>query len=64
MYYGIYQRLRLHVSATPKQVLRALYKKLKPKARTRAQREARHFAARVVLMHHRDARGIFNQYRF
>jgi hypothetical protein len=63
-YYGTYNRLGLHVSATPKQVLRALYKKLKPTARKRQQREHRHFIARVVLMHHCDARKIFAQYRF
>jgi hypothetical protein len=64
MYYGIYQRLNLHVSATPKQVLRALYKKLKPGSRKRTQREHRHFIARLVLTHHCDARALFARYRF
>lgn len=63
-YYGTYNRLNLHVNATPKQVLRALYKKLKPSARQRKHREHRHFIAKVVLMHHCDARAIFNRYRF
>jgi len=63
-YFGTYNRLNLHVSATPKEVLRALYKKMKPSARQRKQREHRHFIARIVLMHHCDARGIFSKYRF
>ena len=63
-YYGTYNRLNLHVSATPKQVLRALYKKLKPSARKRKFRENRHAIARDVLQHHCDARSIFIHYRF
>ena len=64
IYIGTYHRLRLHVSATPKQVLRALYKKLRPKALTRAQRVHRHAIARDVLECHCDARAVFNYYRF
>ena len=64
MYYGVYHRLRLHVSATPKQVLRALYKKLRPFALTREQRIHRHAIAREILAHHCDAREIFIRYRF
>lgn len=64
MYYGTYHRLRVHVSATPKQVLRALYKKLRPIALTRQQRANRHAIAREILAHHRDAREIFIRYRF
>jgi hypothetical protein len=63
-YYGTYHRLRLHVSATPKQVLRALYKKLRPNALKRNNREHRHAIARDVLQHHCDARAVFNRYRF
>jgi hypothetical protein len=64
MYYGTYHRLRLHVSATPKQVLRALYKKLRPIALTRDQRVHRHAIAREILSHHCEARKIFSKYRF
>lgn len=64
MYYGVYHRLRLHVSATSKQVLRALYKKLRPIALTREQRIHRHAIAREILAHHCGAREIFIRYRF
>jgi hypothetical protein len=63
-YYGTYNRLNLHVSATPKMVLRALYKKLKPNARKRKFRENRHAIARDVLACHCDARAVFLHYRF
>jgi hypothetical protein len=64
MYYGLYNRLRVHVSASPKHVLRALYRKLKPSAKKRANRDARHAIARAILREHCDAREIFIRYRF
>jgi hypothetical protein len=64
IYIGTYHRLRLHVSATPKQVLRALYKKLRPVALTRGQRMHRHAIARDILECHNDARSTFIKYRF
>jgi len=64
MYFGIYNRLRLHVSATPRQVLRALYRKLKPTARQHQHRESRHAIARAILSEHADARQLFIDYRF
>jgi hypothetical protein len=59
IYFGTYHRLRLHVSATHKQVLRALYKKLRPVALTRAQRMHRHAIARDILECHCAARSLF-----
>jgi hypothetical protein len=64
LYFGTYHRLRVHVSATPKEVLRALYKKLKPVALSREQRPHRHAIARDILECHREARSIFTKYRF
>jgi hypothetical protein len=59
IYYSTYHRLRLHVNATSKQVLRALYKKLRPVALTRAQRMHRHAIARDVLECHCEARALY-----
>jgi len=61
IYIGTYHRLRLHVSATPKWVLRALYKKLRPVALTRAQRMHRHAIARDILECHCAARKLFQK---
>ena len=63
IYYGTYNRLHLHVSSSPKLVLRALYKKLRPVALTREQRIHRHAIARDVLDCHNHARKIFNLVR-
>jgi hypothetical protein len=59
LYFGTYHRLRLHVSATPKQVLRALYKKLRPIALTRGQRVHRHAIARDIFDCHCAARALY-----
>jgi len=61
IYIGTYHRLRLHVSATPKRVLRALYKKLRPLALTRGQRMHRHAIARDILECHCAARKLFQK---
>jgi hypothetical protein len=63
IYFGTYNRLRVHVSATPKQVLRALYKKLRPVALTHGQRVHRHAIARDVLECHCAARNLFRGIR-
>jgi len=64
IYFGTYHRLRMHVTATPKQVLRALYKKLRPEAMNHDQRMHRHAIARDVLACHCAARSTFKKYRF
>jgi hypothetical protein len=61
LYFGTYHRLRLHVSATPKQVLRALYKKLRPVALTHGQRMHRHAIARDIFACHCAARNLFQR---
>ena len=63
IYFGTYNRLRVHVSATPKQVLRALYKKLRPVALTHGQRVHRHAIARDILECHCAARNLFRDIR-
>ncbi len=60
-YFGTYHRLRLHVSATPKHVLRVLYKKLRPVALTRDQRIHRHAIARDILECHCEARALYER---
>ena len=61
LYIGTYHRLRLNISATPKKVLRALYKKLRPVALSRGQRMHRHVIARDILECHCAARRLFSQ---
>jgi hypothetical protein len=63
IYYGTYYRLRLHVSASPKAVLRTLYKKLRPVALTREQRIHRHAIARDILECHKSAKQLLNLVR-
>ena len=61
LYIGTYHRLRLHVSATPKQVLRALYKKLRPIALTHGQRMHRHAIAKDILECHCASKKLFQR---
>jgi hypothetical protein len=63
IYFGTYHRLRLHVNTSPKLVLRALYKKLRPIALNRDQRIHRHSIARDILDCHNKARELFNSIR-
>ena len=60
-YYGTYTRLNLHVSANTREVIRAAYGKLAPKARTSEQREARKAFLRAMLTHHENARGLYRR---
>lgn len=63
--YGTYCRLRVHVAATDREVIRAALRKLKPSARKgRAKREARHAFLREMLAYHHNARAEFARYRF
>jgi hypothetical protein len=64
-YYGTYTRLRVRVSATPRAVIFAASRKLKPRARfDRAQRDARHAFYRAMLAHHSNAGALCRAYRF
>jgi hypothetical protein len=60
---GTYDRLRVHVYASPRAVIKAARGKLGPKAFTKAQREARRAFYRAMLQHHCDARAIVQRYR-
>ena len=59
-YYGTYKRLNLHVNASTKDVLRALYRKLRPAAFTYDQKVHRHAIAKDILYQHFKARELFN----
>lgn len=63
--YGTYCRLGVHVMASTRTVLRALYRKMKPSARRgRVARDSRHTIARLILREHADARRAFIEWRF
>jgi hypothetical protein len=47
-----YNRLRLHVSASKREVIKAAHRMLAPSAKTRQQRLARHDWLRSVLSQH------------
>lgn len=62
--FGTYQRLRLHVSATPREVIKAAQGKLKKAARySREQRAARHAFYRQMLEYHQGARDLVKAWR-
>ena len=50
--YATYKRLGVHASTTNREVLKALYAKLRPEVRGRTHRERRHQLARIILGHH------------
>ena len=56
--FSTYLRLRLHVSATPRQVIRATYGRLAPHAHMRKYRTARHELLRDMLAYHAQAQGL------
>ncbi len=61
---GTYDRLGVHVSATPLEVLRAARKKIHPLFRTdRDCRDKRHHFFRMMLRYHRDWQKLCNQFR-
>lgn len=59
MYTGTYERLNVHVMASTRTVLRAMNKKLKKSAFTRANRTARHALYREILACHKQARELY-----
>lgn len=61
MTYDQYNRLRVHVSATPRQVVRAAYRMLSRQGKSRAARAARHEWLRAILREHRDAGRLYRQ---
>jgi len=60
IYYSTYKRLNLHVNASTRDVLRALYRKLKPAAFTYDQKVHRHAIAKDILYQHLKAKELFN----
>ncbi len=55
----MYLRLNLPVWATSRDVIRATYGRLKPSARARAHRDARHAILRDMLGQHETARALY-----
>jgi hypothetical protein len=50
--YSTYLRLRVPVWASSRDVIRALYGRMRPDARAHAHRDARHAIIREMLEHH------------
>lgn len=59
--FSTYLRLNLPVWATPRDVIRATYGRLKPSARARAHRDARHAILRDMLGQHEVARALYER---
>ena len=59
--FSTYLRLNLPVWATPRDVIRATYGRLKPSARARAHRGPRHAILRDMLGHHEAARALYER---
>lgn len=60
MFFAIYNRLNLHVSATPREVIRAARgTMLRPRRMERAHRISRRHFYRCMLLEHRDARELY-----
>jgi len=57
----MYMRLNLPVWATSRDVIRATYGRLKPSARARAHRAARHAIIRDMLGHHAAAQALYEK---
>lgn len=53
--YSTYTRLRVPVWASPRDVIRALYGRMRPDARQRGHRTARHAIIREMLGYHAQA---------
>lgn len=66
MYFATYSRLRLHVSASDTEVVRAARRVLKMELclGTRGLRQARHRFYRAILKQHHAEQALFRRYRF
>lgn len=58
MSFGTYLRLRVHTHASARDVIRALYGRMRPDSRARAHRDARHDIIREMLGHHAAAQSL------
>lgn len=56
--FGTYLRLKLHTHASTREVIRALYGRMRPDARAHAHRAARHSIIREMLGHHAAAQNL------
>lgn len=56
--FSTYLRLRVHTHASARDVIRALYGRMRPDARARAHRAARHSIIREMLGHHAAAQNL------
>jgi len=56
--FSTYLRLRVHTHASARDVIRALYGRMRPDARQHAHRDARHSIIREMLGHHTRAQDI------
>lgn len=59
--YSLYLRLDLHVTESPRAVIRAARSRLAPSGRSRAQRQARHDYLRDMLAYHVDALDLYRR---
>ena len=64
MIHAQYNRLNVHVGASSRRVIRAAFKMLSTKGRSRAMRQQRHDWLRAILKEHADALALFRQFRF
>ena len=64
MIHAQYNRLHVHVGATSRRVIRAAFRMLSSKGRTRAMRDARHTWLRAILKEHAEAGALFRHFRF
>lgn len=56
--FSTYLRLRVHTHASARDVIRALYGRMRPDARAHAHRLARHSIIREMLGHHAAAQNL------
>jgi hypothetical protein len=56
--FSTYLRLRVHTHASAREVIRALYGRMRPDARAHAHRAARHSIIREMLGHHAAAQSL------
>lgn len=56
--YSTYLRLRVHTHASARDVIRALYGRMRPDSRRHAHRAARHSIIREMLGHHARAQDL------
>jgi hypothetical protein len=56
--FSTYLRLKVHTHASARDVIRALYGRMRPDARARAYRDERHEIIREMLQHHAAAQSL------